>query len=83
MKGINVSREANDNDFIEYIDASLEYLNKISKRFRYIFYTDVHNFYNIYGTGYGMKVDYIHSSDRYETARILDELVRAEIQEKY
>lgn len=83
MKGINVSRETIDSDFIEYIDASMKYLNKISKRFRYIFYTDVHNYYNVYGTGYGTKTDYVHSNDRYETARILDELIKAEIQERY
>lgn len=83
MKDINVSRETIDSDFTAWIDASLKYLNKISKRFRYIFYTDVHNFYNVYGTGYGMKLEYLHSNDKYETARIIDELIKTEIEEGY
>lgn len=83
MQNNVVSRETIDTDFVKWVKASVKYINDVSRRFRYTFYSDEHNNYNIYSYGFGMKTEYLHTSDKLECLEMIEEIMWAELSEQY
>lgn len=72
----------NDQAFDSYFDSCLKLLNSIQNKWRYILYSDNEYKYNLYASGYGEKLEYVHTNDAYETIRKFHAIIKAETGEK-
>lgn len=72
----------NNQAYDDYIDSCLQLLNSIQNKWRYILYSDNQYKYNLYASGYGTKLDYVHTNDVYETLYKLHAIIKAETGEK-
>lgn len=78
MKGFYSGNNMNNDTYWEYLSGTVDFLNRIQNKFRYMLYTDVKYRYNVYSSGYGRNYEYCHTNDSYEALQILHKLVIAE-----